>query len=44
MQTKIFDHEQIARAAEIGVGVTSAEQIEIFPASSANQGQGAYSA
>jgi len=36
MQTKIFDHEQIARAAEIGVGVTSAEQIEIIPASSAS--------
>jgi uncharacterized protein (DUF362 family) len=37
MQTKIFDHEQIARAAEIGIGVTSAEQIEIIPASAASQ-------
>ena len=32
MQTRIFDHEQIARAAEIGVGVTSVEQIEIIAA------------
>ncbi len=32
MQTRIFDHEQIARAAEIGIGVTSVEQIEIVPA------------
>jgi uncharacterized protein (DUF362 family) len=37
MQTKIFDHEQIARAAEIGIGVTSAEQIEIIPASATSQ-------
>ena len=32
MQTRIFDHEQIARAAEIGIGVTSVEQIEIISA------------
>ncbi len=32
MQTRIFDHEQIARAAEIGIGVTSVEQIELLPA------------
>lgn len=32
MQTKIFDHEQICRAAEIGIGVTSPEQVEIIPA------------
>ena len=32
MQTRIFDHEQIARAAEIGIGVTSVEQIEIVSA------------
>jgi len=32
MQTRIFDHEQIARAAEIGIGVTSVEQIELVPA------------
>ena len=32
MQTRIFDHEQIARAAEIGIGVTSIEQIELVPA------------
>jgi len=31
MQTRIFDHEQIARAAEIGIGVTSVEQIELVP-------------
>jgi uncharacterized protein (DUF362 family) len=31
MQTRIFDHEQIARAVEIGIGVTSAEQVEIIP-------------
>ena len=37
MQTKIFEHEQIARAAEIGIGVTSVEQIEIVPASTASQ-------
>lgn len=30
MQTRIFDHVQIARAAEIGVGVTSVEQIEVI--------------
>ena len=42
MQTRIFDHDQIARAAEIGIGVTSVEQIEILPAtkdSRAVQGQ-----
>ena len=32
MQTRIFDHDQISRAAEIGIGVTSPEQIEIVPA------------
>lgn len=32
MQTRIFDHEQIARASEIGIGVTSVEQIELLPA------------
>ncbi len=32
MKTRIFDHEQIARAAEIGIGVTSVEQIEIIAA------------
>lgn len=32
MKTKIFDHEQIARAAEIGIGVTSIDQIDILPA------------
>lgn len=30
MQTRIFDHVQIARAAEIGIGVTSVEQIEVI--------------
>ncbi len=37
MQTRIFDHEQIARAAEIGIGVTSVEQIEIITDSAASQ-------
>ena len=32
MQTRIFDHEQIARASEIGIGVTSVEEIELLPA------------
>jgi uncharacterized protein (DUF362 family) len=32
MQTRIFDHEQIARAAQIGIGVTSVEHIELIPA------------
>lgn len=37
MHTRIFEHDQIARAAEIGIGVTSAEQIDIFPASNDSQ-------
>jgi len=37
MQTRIFDHEQIARAAEIGIGVTSTEQIEIISTSADSQ-------
>lgn len=32
MQTRIFDHEQISRAVEIGIGVTSPEHVEIVPA------------
>ena len=32
MHTRIFDHEQIARAAELGLGVSSVEQIELVPA------------
>ena len=32
MQTRIFDHVQIARAAEIGIGATCVEQIELVPA------------
>ena len=32
MQTRIFDHQQIARAVEIGIGVNSIEQIELMPA------------
>ena len=32
MHTRIFDHVQIARATEIGIGVTSVEQIELVPA------------
>jgi uncharacterized protein (DUF362 family) len=32
MQTRIFDHEQIARAVEIGIGISSVEEIEILPA------------
>ncbi|MGD8797442.1 MAG: DUF362 domain-containing protein [Desulfobacterales bacterium] len=32
MNTKIFEQEQIARAAEIGLGATSASQIEIVSA------------
>lgn len=37
MQTRIFDHAQIARAAEIGIGVGSVEQIEIVPATQESQ-------
>jgi len=37
MQTRIFDHEQIARAAELGIGVTSVEQIEIIPCTKDSQ-------
>jgi uncharacterized protein (DUF362 family) len=33
MHSRIFDHAQIARAAEIGLGVTSVDQIELVPAS-----------
>ena len=32
MKTRIFDHDQIARAAEIGVGVSSIEEIELVSA------------
>ena len=37
MQTRIFDHAQIARAAEIGIGVGSVEQIELVPATQDSQ-------
>ncbi|RLC00257.1 MAG: hypothetical protein DRH90_18845 [Deltaproteobacteria bacterium] len=37
MKTRIFDHEQIARAAEIGIGVTSVEQIEIISTTKESQ-------
>ena len=37
MKTRIFDHEQIARAAEIGIGVTSVEQIEIISTTKKSQ-------
>ncbi len=37
MKTGIFDHEQIARAAEIGIGVTSVEQIEIISTTKESQ-------
>ena len=32
MSKKIFEHEQVARAVELGIGVKSAEQIEIVTA------------
>jgi uncharacterized protein (DUF362 family) len=32
MNTKIFKQEQIARAVEIGLGVTSPSEIEVVPA------------
>ena len=32
MKTRIFDHHQIARAAEIGIGVSSIEDIELVSA------------
>jgi uncharacterized protein (DUF362 family) len=31
MRPKIFDQEQIARAAELGIGVSSASEIELVP-------------
>jgi hypothetical protein len=31
MNTKIFEQEQIARAAEIGLGATSPSEIEVVP-------------
>lgn len=32
MNRRIFDQEQIARAVEIGLGVSSPDQIELIPA------------
>jgi uncharacterized protein (DUF362 family) len=37
MNTKIFEQEQIARAAEIGLGVASPLEIEAFAANPASQ-------
>jgi len=31
MEGRIFDQEQIAHAAQLGVGVSSAEDIRLFP-------------
>jgi uncharacterized protein (DUF362 family) len=32
MKRKIFEQEQIARAVELGLGATSPEEIEVYPA------------
>jgi uncharacterized protein (DUF362 family) len=37
MKTKIFDQEQIARAAELGLGASSPSEIEVFPADEQSQ-------
>lgn len=37
MNTKIFEQEQIARAVEIGLGVTSPSEIEVITANGASQ-------
>lgn len=37
MNTKIFEQEQIARAAEIGLGATSPSEIEVVPANGESQ-------
>jgi uncharacterized protein (DUF362 family) len=37
MNTKIFDHEQIARAAEIGIGAASADDIQVIAADNVSQ-------
>jgi hypothetical protein len=31
MEGRIFDQEQIARAAELGIGIASATDIRLFP-------------
>jgi uncharacterized protein (DUF362 family) len=37
MNTKIFEQEQIARAAEIGIGASSASEIEVLSANAESQ-------
>ena len=37
MKTKIFDQEQIVRAAELGLGASSVSEIEVIPADSQSQ-------
>ena len=37
MNTKIFEQEQIARAAEIGIGATSPSEIEVLSANGESQ-------
>jgi hypothetical protein len=32
MKKKIFEQEQIARAVELGLGASSSDEIELFPA------------
>jgi uncharacterized protein (DUF362 family) len=38
MKRKIFEQEQIARAVELGLGASSAEEIEVFPADEKSRG------
>jgi uncharacterized protein (DUF362 family) len=38
MKPQIFEQEQIARAAELGLGASSPSEIEIIPADEASQG------
>lgn len=38
MKRKIFEQEQIARAAELGLGVSSASEIEVVPGDQKSQG------
>jgi uncharacterized protein (DUF362 family) len=38
MSTKIFHQEQISRAAEIGIGVTSPSEINLLPANRESRG------
>jgi hypothetical protein len=37
MRPKIFEQEQIARAAELGLGVSSPSEIELVPVDDASQ-------